>query len=78
MKRVTLLLSAIGLLWAAPVALADDHPCDFDGNGTFDQSDKDAIIAVQGEEVPPGSTFDLDGDGIISLRDMSICLQSSQ
>ena len=78
MKRVILLLSAAGLLLAAPMALADDHPCDFDGSGAFDQADKDAILAVQNQEVEPGSTYDLDGDGIVSLRDVSICVQHSQ
>ena len=75
MYRMTLLLVTAGLLIAAPSAFADDHPCDFDGSGAFDQSDKDAILAVQGEVVAPGSTFDLDGDGVVSLRDVSICIQ---
>lgn len=77
MKRVVTLLAVLGLLLAAPLAFAD-HPCDFDGSGSFDQADKDAILAVQGEEVAPGSTFDLDGDGVVSLRDVSICLENSQ
>jgi hypothetical protein len=78
MKRMISLLAAAGLLLAAPLAFADDHPCDFDGNGAFDQADKDAILAVQGEVVVPGSDFDLDGDGVVSLRDVSICIQNTQ
>lgn len=77
MKRAILLFAAAGLLLAAPMAFADDHPCDFDGSGVYDQADKDAILAVQGEDVAPGSTFDLDGDGVVSLRDVSVCIQHS-
>jgi hypothetical protein len=78
MRRVISLLTAAGLLLAAPLVSAGEHPCDFDGSGEFDQADKDAILAVQGEVVVPGSTFDLDGDGVISLRDASMCTQASQ
>ncbi len=77
MKRVVLLLAAVGLLLAGPMAFASDHPCDFDGNGEFDQLDAEAILAVQGSFVAPGSTFDLDGDGIVTLLDVAICREHS-
>jgi hypothetical protein len=78
MKRLVSLLFAAGLMLTASAALAD-HPCDFDGNGAFDQADKDVILAAQGTQ--PGDPgyipqADLDGDEVISLVDVSLCLSA--
>ncbi len=78
MKRFALLIAIAALLLAAPTAFAD-HPCDFDGSGAFDQPDKDLLKAAQNST--PGDPgwvpeADRDGDGIISVVDIGLCLRA--
>jgi hypothetical protein len=78
MKLFALLLATAGLLLAAPSAFAD-HPCDFDGSGAFDQTDKDLLKAAVHSR--PGDSnwipeADRDGDGVISAVDVGLCLRA--
>ncbi len=80
MKRFALLVATAALLLAAPTAFAE-HPCDFDGNGAFDQPDRDVLIAAAAQNSTPGDpgwvpAADRDGDGIISLVDIGLCLRA--
>ena len=78
MKRFAMLLATAVLLLAAPSAFAD-HPCDFDGSGAFDQPDKEVLKAAQNSRAgDPGwvPEADRDGDGIITLVDIGLCLRA--
>ena len=50
---------------------------DVNADGCVDGADHDAIIAEFGHSVPPASpSLDLNGDGIINIRDRAIVLQN--
>ena len=73
MKRLCSTLAVLGLLLSAPAAFAN-APGDYNGDGGGDDADKDIIFAAlntqEGDDgfVPAA---DHDGDGVISLVDVS-------
>jgi hypothetical protein len=72
MTRVIWLLATLGLLLAAPMALAAD--CDVNGDGVVDEADKqDLLSALNSGEGSPAfiADADFDDDGMISLIDLS-------
>ena len=73
MKSVFLLCATLGLLVAAPAALA--ATCDFDGDNDCDDVDRAELMSLQGSvdgDANYRADVDLDGDGVISLADASI------
>ena len=73
MKRLLSMFTMAGLLVAAPVALAA-APGDYNDDGVVDDTDKAIIFdAVGTKEGDPGfvPAADHDGDGVISLADVS-------
>ena len=71
MTRLTWLLATLGLLLAAPAALAAD--CDVNGDGAVDSGDQEAIRASinQTDDGSGDLAGDFDGDGVISLVDLA-------
>jgi hypothetical protein len=72
MKRLVSMFAMAGLLLAAPVAMAGEG--DFNGDGSVNDADK-AILFEALNSTDDGSdqfaAMDLDGDGVISLVDVS-------
>lgn len=72
MTRVFAGLVMLGLLLAAPAALAADG--DYNGDGVCDAADSQIIQDIQGSVAGDGNYIaaaDYDGDGVISLVDLS-------
>lgn len=72
MKRLTAGLAVLGLLAAAPAALAAEEG-DYNGDGKVDDADRDMIMAAM--NTTPGdpgwlAAADHDGDGVISMIDV--------
>ena len=79
MTRVTSFLLALGLIFAAPAALAIEG--DYNGDGVVDQTDQDMLTdAMMTTEGDPDflPEADHDGDGVISLRDVGRFLDIRQ
>ena len=69
MTRVIAGLAMLGLLLAAPAALA----CDYDGDGDCTSADDQIInnaIGAQEGDADYVAAADYDGDGLISLADL--------
>ena len=65
-------LSTLG----APIGVTSSFQivlCDTNNDQKIDQSDIDTILSDLGMMVSPGDPRDADGDGVISMRDASIC-----
>ena len=78
MKRLGILLAAAVVGLMATTAYAGDA-CDINGDGTCNAADEAAIMGAQGtQEGDVGfiAAADLDGDGVISLNDVSLYLDS--
>ncbi len=79
MKRAATLFTILGLALAAPAAMASDV-CDYDGDGAVGDGDREAILAASAVTATEGdpewnAAMDHDGDGAISLRDVSKFLE---
>ena len=77
MKSTIILCATLGLLLAAPAAIAGSA-CDFDGSGTCDGADRDILMSIKGSargDANYRADVDLDGDGVISLADASLFIQ---
>ena len=48
-------------------------PTDVNADGSVDAIDIADIMALNGTPAPPGSPYDVDGDGIITVNDARIC-----
>ncbi len=72
MKRVTLVLAALGMMLTAPAAFAIEG--DYNDDGSVDNADKAIILAALGKNSEDDefvAAADHDGDGVISLKDVS-------
>jgi hypothetical protein len=80
MIRIVSILCAMGLLLAAPAAWANGSG-DCDGNGVVDAADVDCARAAVGTKSGDDgfvAAADTDGDGVVSLADLSDILQASK
>jgi len=71
MKRFCVVLATAGLFLATPALAAD---CDYDGDGLCDGSDRQIILDAVGSQEGDDryvEAADHDGDGIISMGDVS-------
>lgn len=72
MKRLVSILAIAGLLLAAPVAMAGEG--DINGDGSVNDADKTLLFDALNTTDDGSDEFaamDLDGDGVISLVDVS-------
>ncbi len=72
MKRVTLVLAMLGMMLTAPAAFALEG--DYNDDGSVDNADKAIILAALGKSSADDgfvAAADHDGDGVISLNDVS-------
>jgi hypothetical protein len=79
MKRSFAFLVAAGFMLAAPAALAAGETCDFNGDGVCDDADLAIIMDMATKQTHVGDSdfvaaADYDGDGGISLSDVSTFL----
>ncbi|MDX9786367.1 MAG: hypothetical protein RBT11_06315 [Desulfobacterales bacterium] len=50
--------------------------CDVDGDGDIDREDTNAIMRMRNQPASgPGDPMDADGDGIITLKDVKLCIR---
>jgi len=79
MLRLLSILCVLGLTLAAPAAFADGSG-DCNGDGVIDAADvdlaRDAVGATDGDDGFIAAA-DVDGDGVISLVDLSAILEAS-
>jgi len=80
MKRVATLLAVLGLFVSAPLAIAGGSR-DFNGDGVVDDADLNALQEAASHQATEGDPLwnplmDQDGDGVISLVDVSQFLQN--
>lgn len=79
MLRITTMILAAGVMFAAPAAWAV-LPGDCDGNGVVDAADaeiaRDALGTAAGDDGFVAAA-DVDGDGAVSLVDLNAILQAS-
>lgn len=80
MIRIVSLLCAMGMLLAAPAAWADGSG-DCDGSGVIDAADVECAKAAVGTKSGDDdfvAAADTDGDGVVSLADLSDILKASK
>lgn len=80
MIRMVSILCAMGFLLAAPAAWANGSG-DCDGNGVIDAADADCAKAALGTTTGDDgfvAAADTDGDGVVSLADLSDILAASE
>ena len=79
MKRWTLTFATLGLLLAAPAALAAEG--DFNGDGAANEADREILVAAVGTTAGDEgflAAADHDGDGTITLVDVGYFLRLAQ
>jgi len=79
MKRTATLFAVLGLFLWAPIVIAGGDSCDYNGDGVVDDLDREALMSAAGQQATEGHPLwnpqmDHDGDGVISLADVSAFL----
>jgi hypothetical protein len=62
-----------GILSQSFIRMLAPITCDVNADGSVDAIDIADIMALNGTPAPPGSPYDVDGDGIITVNDARIC-----
>ena len=83
MKRTATLLAVLGVFLWAPIVLAGGDACDYNGDGVVDDVDRQALMNAASQQATEGHPLwnpqmDHDGDGVISLVDLSKFLELQQ